>query len=426
MFSFNTLQFFLWDISDKLPSPIRSAVSKWRLLRLVRYAQKNVTYYQNVLADQDVTWKSFASIPVLTRSIVRDHNHDLVNYDLPAWMFRNKSGTSGSTGEPVQFYRTTFSLPNATDELSYLYNNSIRRVIEKYSIEHVLHTMRRVDIYIPSTFQIEEETDINSNFLFINPDELQHHPEEVVTRVIAFAPKMFGCYGSITLEFCSIVDKMGLAGTFSIPYIRNVGESLNTEQRAYIEKMLGGHVYDIYSTEEFWTVAREREGSKGLVSFSNTSYVEILDDLDQPVAIGDEGRIIITDLTNYTMPLIRYDTGDIGVMLGRSGAQTHFELKGRNRHFTLNGKLFGHFDINALFAEYAHLVTQYQIVKKTETAIAVNIATKEGDTTLLEKDIRQVMKVRIGESVSVQINFSTALPRIGRGKTVVYIDETAQ
>lgn len=37
-------------------------------------------------------------------------------------------------------------------------------------------------------------------------------------------------------------------------------------------------------------------------------------DCDEPAGPGEAGRIVITDLFNYAFPLIRYDTGDIGVM----------------------------------------------------------------------------------------------------------------
>ncbi len=37
-------------------------------------------------------------------------------------------------------------------------------------------------------------------------------------------------------------------------------------------------------------------------------------DEDVPVSPGKRGRIIVTDLQNYAMPMIRYNIGDIGAM----------------------------------------------------------------------------------------------------------------
>jgi phenylacetate-CoA ligase len=46
--------------------------------------------------------------------------------------------------------------------------------------------------------------------------------------------------------------------------------------------------------------------------------IEFLDDKDQPVKTGIPGRIVATGLLNYAQPLIRYDTGDIGILSGES------------------------------------------------------------------------------------------------------------
>ena len=43
--------------------------------------------------------------------------------------------------------------------------------------------------------------------------------------------------------------------------------------------------------------------------------IEIVDDENRPVAAGEFGRILVTTLTNFAMPLIRYDTGDIAEAL---------------------------------------------------------------------------------------------------------------
>lgn len=49
---------------------------------------------------------------------------------------------------------------------------------------------------------------------------------------------------------------------------------------------------------------------------SEHCIVEILDQDQQPCAPGKTGRIVVTALTNFAMPLIRYDSGDLGVAAG--------------------------------------------------------------------------------------------------------------
>ncbi len=44
-------------------------------------------------------------------------------------------------------------------------------------------------------------------------------------------------------------------------------------------------------------------------------YIEVLKfDSDEQVAPGELGRIVVTDFTNYAMPMIRYDIGDVATI----------------------------------------------------------------------------------------------------------------
>ena len=58
-------------------------------------------------------------------------------------------------------------------------------------------------------------------------------------------------------------------------------------------------------------------------NLANT-WIEIVGQNGQPVAKGKNGRIVITNLYNYTMPFIRYGTGDRGVDLGEGVCECGF------------------------------------------------------------------------------------------------------
>jgi phenylacetate-CoA ligase len=70
-----------------------------------------------------------------------------------------------------------------------------------------------------------------------------------------------------------------------------------------------------------------------LIAFQNTegewqsecrnTFVEILDDENNVLPYGQEGRIVVTSLFNKAHPFIRYDIGDIGI-LGESTLQNLF------------------------------------------------------------------------------------------------------
>ena len=76
--------------------------------------------------------------------------------------------------------------------------------------------------------------------------------------------------------------------------------------RQKIENIFGTKLYDFYGSREAACIAAEcKYGLMHVFSFNN--YVEILDNNDQPVEEGEEGKVIITNLHNYSMPLIRYE-----------------------------------------------------------------------------------------------------------------------
>jgi phenylacetate-CoA ligase len=79
-----------------------------------------------------------------------------------------------------------------------------------------------------------------------------------------------------------------------------------------IEKALKCPVYNRYGCREFGDVAHQCEQRQGLHINADRCLVEILDDEGRPCRPGKSGEIVVTDLDNYGMPLIRYRIGDRG------------------------------------------------------------------------------------------------------------------
>jgi phenylacetate-CoA ligase len=71
---------------------------------------------------------------------------------------------------------------------------------------------------------------------------------------------------------------------------------------------------NIYGTNELGTVAAGCGYSSGMHVFEDTFLVEVFQ-RDHPAPAGQVGRLVITDLTNTAMPLIRYEVGDVGQLL---------------------------------------------------------------------------------------------------------------
>jgi phenylacetate-CoA ligase len=92
------------------------------------------------------------------------------------------------------------------------------------------------------------------------------------------------------------------------------GETVFDSQRREVERIFGAPIRDQYGSAEFPRVAWECDA--GRYHMLPEQVVEVLDRDGELVAPGEAGRIVVTDLNNRAMPLIRYDTGDVGVRSG--------------------------------------------------------------------------------------------------------------
>jgi phenylacetate-CoA ligase len=91
-------------------------------------------------------------------------------------------------------------------------------------------------------------------------------------------------------------------------------EPWSESMRRHIEAESGVQAFDIYGLSEMIGpgVATECPCHSGLHVFEDHFYPEIVDPVtEQPVPDGTEGELVLTTLSKYAMPIIRYRTRDI-------------------------------------------------------------------------------------------------------------------
>ena len=106
-------------------------------------------------------------------------------------------------------------------------------------------------------------------------------------------------------------------------------------------KHLGIPVVNEYGASELDLIAFQNPNDEWQVN-SETLFVEILDENNQPVPYGTEGKIVITSLFNRAHPFIRYEIGDTGILDEKSTLKKPIlkKLIGRTNDVALlpNGK----------------------------------------------------------------------------------------
>ena len=141
-------------------------------------------------------------------------------------------------------------------------------------------------------------------------------------------------------------------------------------------------------------------------------------DNDAPAKPGELGRIVVTDLFNYAMPIIRYDTGDIAQFgMNKDGVMELIRIEGRQMDliYDSNGKLISSFVIYTKFYNYYHLLKQYQFIQQGEKEYEVKL-NLQGDNFLFGNQLLADIKSDFGADAKITITYVDEIPALASGK----------
>ena len=125
-------------------------------------------------------------------------------------------------------------------------------------------------------------------------------------------PAILDGYTSNLVTLAELLHGCGV--TVPVPLVVTTCEVLTDAGRELLREVFGGAVCDKYGTSENAVLATEcTSGSRHV--FQNVGILEAVDGDGDAVPDGHPGRLLLTSLTNDLMPLIRYEVGDVGVIL---------------------------------------------------------------------------------------------------------------
>ncbi len=113
------------------------------------------------------------------------------------------------------------------------------------------------------------------------------------------------------------------------------GETLTPSARGLMEETFGCPVRSRYAANELGVIAQEPldEPGRHVLNACSQRHEVLRLDCDDPAPVGQLGRLVVTDLYSHALPLIRYDTGDLGALSVRpdsgSGLPVLERLEGR-------------------------------------------------------------------------------------------------
>ena len=123
-------------------------------------------------------------------------------------------------------------------------------------------------------------------------------------------------YTSSVVLFAKFLQKKGIVLTTVCPTLKCcivTSEMLFDDDKMLLEKQFGVPVINEYGASELDLIAFQNPAGEWQVN-SETLFVEVLDEENNVLPNGKEGRIVITSLYNKAHPFIRYDIGDVGIL----------------------------------------------------------------------------------------------------------------
>lgn len=228
-------------------------------------------------------------------------------------------------------------------------------------------------------------------------------------------------YSAALGEISRYIDKYRVdTSGFCVNAILPISESMPETIRRQLEKQFSCTCRSWYSNEENGIMGIQREEDESYYIDSESYYYEILKmDSDEPADPGEIGRIVITDLYNYAIPLIRYDNGDLAVAR-REEKNGRFklyltELYGRRGDmiYDCKGRIVSPFVLlNGL--SMAEGINQYRFIQED---VAKYTLWLNGDRAKIdEKGILDFIKPYFGEEAEITVEYMDEIPVLNSGK----------
>ena len=365
---------------------------------------------------------SFNDYPVINKNIIRGNQDAFISkrYKRDELI---KMSTSGSTGTPFICYQNHGKKKTVNAEIIYFSEKVGYKLGENLSYIRTIVKQNKKSLL--KQF-LQNQTLINC--MSLDDDGIRQMLRILESRSKKGNVVLLG-YGS---TYTAIKDfaKSNDIKKFNNQKVIGVisgSDMLFDETRNSISFLFGdATVVSRYSNEENGVIGQD-EGINNVFTINEANYiVEICDDKGLPVEDGVLGHIVVTDLYNYAMPMIRYDTGDIGAI-------KLFEINGRKKRCICdfsgrsvdvikdtNGKALSPHAITNYMWSYPE-INQYQIIQKQEKKYTVKLNVPKHYSR--EKELEKMLLSILGEDAILNIEFVDEIPVLSSGKRRYIINE---
>lgn len=409
-----------------LPAAEQHRVQEDHLTSLLLHAARMVPYYREVLTrsgvfdGKTVDLARFREVPILTKDLLKNHFDQLKSSDLASrsW-YKNSSG--GSTGEPVVFIQDSV-YDGFTAAMTRLHYEWAGKELGEPHIKlwgsdrDILQAT--VDMRTKIDNRLRNLTLLNS-FRLSQEDMLRYISVMQKTR-----PALIEAYAESIYELARYVNKSNLR----IKEVKSIMTSAGTLypfMRDEIQRAFHCPVYNRYGSREVGNMAGESASQPGLCVFTYSHLIEVINEHGELCEAGEEGDVVVTCLTNYAMPFIRYRIGDRAVLRERTGGSVCSAHSLEN----VTGRLTNCFVREdgstvpaAFFIHFLGVVHNTGWLKKTQiiqqdyNVIVIKMVTFSSPPESVLKEITDSVRQVMGQNTRVDFEFVESIPPLPSGK----------
>jgi len=385
-----------------------------RLNSILDFASTQTIYYKDIIPGRksDSPYVRLHNIPILTKSIIKQHTNDMLTMPVDQLI---KLSSSGSTGVQTDVYLSKQEL-------------SLDRAIQIHWWEWAGYKigMPMLQTGLATTRSLEKKLKdyfFRTKYLFAF-GLIQADLTPLKPWIIRHKP-FLGGYASSLFVISQLLENQHLHFRSSVSW----GDKLFDHYKKNITEQLGCPVFETYGTGEGIKIAAQKDNAFMYI-MSPYVVLEIVDDHGNPVPDGSLGHVVVTSLVNRAMPLIRYRLGDLAIKLPREKYPEERSLAlpllqkviGRETDIvqTPGGKKLIVHSFTGIF-EYYPQIRQFCIIQNKLSGIHVLYVKENGFQPKVLEEISNRLAELINEPFEITFESVDQIPPTKSGKPQIII-----
>jgi phenylacetate-CoA ligase len=402
-----------------------------KLRAVMKHAYRNVPFYHNLFKslnlypDDIKTMNDLSKLPILTKEKIRKNPESFLAKNIKKTSMI-RGATSGSSGKVFEYWidKNVLGVSRALGLRAWEFAG--------YTVGDRIVTIAGSSLLPKKMTHLMKITlKANRNLPLSSYNMDNEKIKNYVHKIIKFKPKFIRGYPSSIAIIANYLLENDIHEIKPLA-VMTTAETLYNRERERISEVFDCDVFDQCGCNDGGENLSECKEHVGYHIAVERAIHEFVNEANEPISNNEISHIILTDLWNFAMPLIRYDAGDIGIpsdemcLCGR-GLPLVKTIMGRtiDQIVLPSGDLLPGLIFTDIFERegITDKVIDYQIIQDRIDKFTLNIVKNEGYNDETSVAIYKFFEGHIGTSLDIKFNFADNIPRTDANKRRIVISK---